>query len=355
MFEAIDEQGNRINSQLETMDTLVTKKLFCPYCRTRLRVRQGNKRLHFVHLTACTGESSEHAAWKKRLASYFEQLDFDVELEAIRGRRRFDLLLQPGAIGIEIQRSKMTGDEWIRRLMLDSDNGYEVRWIGFREKEGPFLKLDGWMKEAFAVHGYMDVIEKGRIVRYTNPLPFSRRVVLCQQVPLTCQQFLTPHVPPRKFPERLWSTLIKNYRMRPFFSSFPRSFLHLPMYRAHLCVSTLPSYCFLPLSSLTSLQVHPFELQIAAYVHLNGHYSTERLTLFLENCFHVCRIRSDKNRLKRLVQEWTVSLRYIHLCLPEALEDRPSDLAVRLAEDQKLAGALRLFVERETGINEVKE
>ncbi|WP_236629920.1 hypothetical protein [Exiguobacterium sp. KRL4] len=59
--------------------------------------------------------------------------------------------------------------------------------------------------------------------------------------------------------------------------------------------------------------------------------------------------------MKRLVQEWTASIRYVQLYLPEVLEERPSDLTVRLAEDQKLAGALRLFVERETGINEVKE
>ncbi|WP_449403303.1 hypothetical protein [Exiguobacterium artemiae] len=41
--------------------------------------------------------------------------------------------------------------------------------------------------------------------------------------------------------------------------------------------------------------------------------------------------------------------------LPELFQTNTVDLSTRLEEDQKLAGALRLFVERETGINEVKE
>lgn len=41
MFEAMDEQGNRINSQLETLQSLAGKILYCPYCQTRLRIRQG--------------------------------------------------------------------------------------------------------------------------------------------------------------------------------------------------------------------------------------------------------------------------------------------------------------------------
>ncbi|WP_026832478.1 competence protein CoiA family protein [Exiguobacterium undae] len=355
MFEAIDEHGNRINSQLETAHSLAQKILYCPYCRTRLRVRQGKRRLHFVHLTSCTGESTDHVFWKTYLAAYFRKLHFEVELEAVRGKRRFDLLLQPGAIGIEIQRSKMSADEWKRRALLDQQSGYEVRWIGFRDTEGPIFQMDAWMKQAFSEDGYVDVVEKGRIVRYTYPLPFARRVAFCQRVPLTVDDFLSPCPIPRKFPERQWATLVKNYRLRPFFSSLPSHYLRHPLYQSRLHVSTVPSWCYLPLSSLISIPIHPFELQLAAFLRLKDDYSEQRLTTFLTSCLTECHIAYEWSCLHELIREWQVMIDFIKRTLPELFKQDSLDLAGRLQEDQKLAGALRLFVERETGINEVKE
>lgn len=355
MFEAMDEQGNRINSQLETLQSLAGKILFCPYCQTRLRIRQGKKRLHFVHVTACTGESSEHQFWKTRLAAHFENLRFKVEIEAVRGRRRFDLLIWPGEIGIEIQRSKMSAEEWRRRWSIDQQGGYQVRWIGFHESSGQFLKLDGWMKPAFMKNGYIDLIEQERIIRYMHPLPFAQRFVICQRVSLSVEQFLFPRPVPRQFLERPWTTLIKHYRLRPFFSSLPHRYVRFPLYHSNLYVSTLPSWCFLPLSALLSVPVHPFEIQIAVYLRLKGNYSVPNLLSFLTECLTQMKIRFELADLYALIEEWMAIINFLQYHLSELFQNRPADLSARLEEDQRLAGALRLFVERETGINEVKE
>lgn len=355
MFEAMDEQGNRINSQLETFQSLTNKLLYCPYCQKQLRVRQGKKRLHFVHVTACTGESSEHQFWKTRLAAYFETLRFKVEIEAVRGRRRFDLFISPGEIGVEIQRSKMSAEEWQRRSLIDQQAGYEVRWIGFHESGGQLLKLDGWMKAAFMKNGYIDLIERGRIVRYEHPLPFAQRLVFCQRVPLSAKQFLFPRPVPQQFLERPWTTLIKNYRLRPFFSSLPSRYVRSPLYYSNLQVSILPSWCFLPLSPLLCLSVHPFEIQVAVYLRLQGTYLAGQLLAFLTECLTRSKVSYELSDLHLLIDEWTAMIGFLQNHLPELFQTKTVDLSTRLEEDQKLAGALRLFVERETGINEVKE
>lgn len=348
MFEAIDESGRRINSQLMQVERLKQMKLFCPYCLNRLRVRQGRKRIHFVHLARCTGESSAHQGWKSHLAHYFGRLGYIAELEKVHGRRRFDIWLPERLLGIEIQRSKMTHEEWERRYRLDCQMMFEVRWIGFHPTSGHIIKLDGWMKQALLTNGYIDLIENGNINRYGYAIPFTKHLVICQRLHMSLTQFLTPtpEAFPRKFSLTSWIQIVRKYRIRPFFSSMPNHLLKHPLYEAGMPVSSLPACCFLPLTTLLVFRVHPFELQISIYLALGGIYTEDRLTNALTTCLNACHVTYTSEVIQRVVGEWS-SLIDIAQTLNQ--ENRLNHQN-RFEEDVRLAGAVQLFVEKETGI-----
>ncbi|WP_214846655.1 competence protein CoiA family protein [Exiguobacterium sp. s193] len=348
MFEAIDKSGRRINSQLIQAERLKQMELFCPYCLNRLRVRQGRKRIHFVHLARCTGESSAHLGWKSHLVRYFGRVGYLAELEKVHGQRRFDIWLPERRLGIEIQRSKMTREEWERRYRLDRQMMFEVRWIGFHPTSGRIIKLDGWMKQALQTNGYLDLIENGNINRYGYAIPFTKHLVICQRLDMSLAQFLTPtpEAFPRKFPLTSWIQMVRKYRMRPFFSSMPNHLLKQPLYEAGMHVLSLPALCFLPLTTLLAFRVHPFELQISIYLALRGTYTENRLTHALMTCLDTCRILYTSDVLQRVVGEWS--------CLIDIAQRLNQENQLnhhnRFEEDVRLAGAVQLFVEKETGI-----
>lgn len=126
MFEAIDASGKRIMIHRFPIHELKAMSLRCPYCLKPLRVRQG-RRPHFAHISACSGESSLHMSWKKRIADSLINAGIQVEIEWVTGERRFDLWIPEQKLGIEIQRSPMSAEEWIRRALLDAKQEQTVR------------------------------------------------------------------------------------------------------------------------------------------------------------------------------------------------------------------------------------
>ena len=94
---------------------------------------------------------------------------------------------------------------------------------------------------------------------------------------------------------------------------------------------------------------------MAVYLRLQGTYLAEQLLAFLNECLTQSKASYELSNLHLLIDEWTAMIDFIQNHLPELFQTKTVDLSTRLEEDQKLAGALRLFVERETGINEVKE
>ncbi|WP_214768663.1 competence protein CoiA family protein [Exiguobacterium sp. s133] len=353
MFEAVDETGRRINIHLVQVEQLKQMTLYCPYCLNRLRVRQGRKRTHFVHVSACTGESSAHQGWKTTLAEYFRSLGYDVALEQVQGQRRFDLWIPALRIAVEIQRSKMTALEWNRRRTIDQQKAYAVRWIGFHPTGGCIIKLDGWMKQALLTDGYLDLIEQGKINRYGFAVPFTKHLVICQRLETSFTQFIrpTPQAFPRKFSVKKWNQLVRKYRLRPFFSTMPNHLLKNPLYQAGLHVLDLPAHCFLPIETLLAFPLHPFELQITLYLSLQGNYSKIRLEHALVSCLDACRVSHEPNLLRRVVEEWMNLLAVARICQQSSIATTVN----RFKEDAVLAGAIQLFVEKETGINEVRE
>ncbi|MCY1690471.1 competence protein CoiA family protein [Exiguobacterium sp. SL14] len=230
MFEAIDDSGKRIMIHRFSIRDLKAMSLRCPYCLKPLRVRQG-RRLHFAHISACSGESGLHISWKQRIADSLMTAGIQVETEWTTGQRRFDLWLPDKQLGIEIQRSPMSADEWIRRAKLDAKQKQTVRWIGFHPSQGVTIRLQGWMRQAFLQNDYLDLIVENQIRRFRHPVPFAKHHVYCTVQSLSLSDFLSTELP--SFPQIFNGSMARN---RSPLSSATLSYLFTS---AHSKTSTL--------------------------------------------------------------------------------------------------------------------
>jgi competence protein CoiA len=305
MFEAIDGSGKRILIHRFSVHELKAMSLRCPYCLKPLRVRQG-RRPHFAHISACSGESSLHVSWKRRIADSLMNAGVRVETEWTIGQRRFDLWIPEKEIGIEIQRSPMSADEWIRRARLDAKQGQTVRWIGFHPSHGVTFRLQGWMRQAFLENEYLDLIVDNQIRRFRHPLPFAKHYVYCTVQSLSLSDFLSTELPsfPRKFSMARWQGIVLRYRHRPFYPSLPPRMLKLPLYEAGFHLLNLPSSVFLPISHLLSYPVHPFEFQMAVFLRLKGVYSSTALEQAVFHLLHRLDIPFERPIIDLLITEW---------------------------------------------------
>jgi len=305
MFEAIDSSGKRIMIHRFPIHELKAMSLRCPYCLKPLRVRQG-RRPHFAHISACSGESSLHMSWKKRIADSLIDAGIQVEFEWVTGKRRFDLWIPEQKLGIEIQRSPMSAEEWIRRARLDAKQEQTVRWIGFHPSHGVTLQLQGWMRQAFIQHDYLDLIVENQIRRFRHPVPFAKHHVYCTVQSLSLSDFLStePSSFPRKFSIARWQGIVHRYRRRPFYPSLPPRILKIPLYQSGFHLQNLPSFVFLPITRLLFLPVHPFEFQIVVFLELKGRYTSIGLEHAINQLLHQLNLSIERNLIDALVREW---------------------------------------------------
>lgn len=345
MFEANDAAGNKIFVRGETIDQLRTRGPFsCIFCNGEMRLKQGRRRPFFAHVSKCKGESALHKAWKEKIRHSLEQRGLEVVLEAKGEARRYDLFVAGASLAVEIQCSKMDSAEWLRRRAFDQAAGVTTRWIGFKEGRGDILRLDGWMKTAFFHDGFIDLVDEERLYRFTRPVPFSSRAAVCKRHALSLDDFLGYRTSQQGVPRR-WPEIVARYRLRPFYSSLPMNVLRTPLYKKGVAPSLLPSICFLPLPSLVLLPFHPFELQIALFLHLqNRPFEKEVIASFLTRLLKSVKKETDSSSISRISSEWaelasfvgTSAFRRPHPTIEEA---RRSDWI--------MAGLLQGNVERE--------
>jgi len=305
MFEAIDDSGKRIMIHRFSIHDLKAMSLRCPYCLKPLRVRQG-RRPHFAHISACSGESGLHISWKQRIADSLMTAGIQVETEWTTGQRRFDLWLPEKQLGIEIQRSPMSADEWMRRAKLDAKQEQTVRWIGFHPSQGVTIRLQGWMRQAFLQNDYLDLIVENQIRRFRHPIPFAKHHVYCTVQSLSLSDFLSTELPsfPRKFSMARWQGIVHRYRQRPFHTSLPPRILRLPLYQAGFHLQNLPYVVFLPITHLLSIPVHPFEFQIAVFLRLEGRYTSVHLEHAIHHLLQQLNLSIEKSPIDALIIEW---------------------------------------------------
>jgi len=305
LFEANDATGKKIFVRGETIDQLRPRGPFsCIFCKGEMRLKQGRRRPFFAHISKCRGETELHKSWKDKVQLALEQRGLTIVQEARGKARRYDLLVSDASFAVEIQCSKMDSTEWSRRRVLDQEAGVTTRWIGFREGRGDVLRLDGWMKAALFHDGFIDLVDEERLYRFTRPLPFSSRAALCIRHSLSLDDFLVQRPLPQGTLHR-WPEIVARYRLRPFYSSLPMKFLRTPLYKNGVAPSLLPSICFLPLPSLVLLPFHPFELQIALFLHLKDRpFENERISSFLTELLKSVKKETDSNSIDRIASEW---------------------------------------------------
>ncbi|MFK3985974.1 competence protein CoiA [Exiguobacterium mexicanum] len=268
---AIDRTGGYVDALTLSRGRIEPFAPFvCPECGERVIVKQGvRRRLHFAHVHPCgRGESTGHHEDKWGVRQWLQTQGYAVEQEVIIGARRADLLARRDdtSLVIEIQASTLTIESYVERTRHYRDNGLDVVWLASGLEPSAWPSLQPWMRhELFRRHG-LHVPYKQSLYRFIGfPISVRRGVGHWQTVssfsssPFECYY---------RFDAQQWVQLVRRRRMTPPYPTpqYRRLVLNR-LYPIGMLPSLMPSCCYLPLSSLWGIHVHPFTFQTVFYLN----------------------------------------------------------------------------------------
>lgn len=268
---AIDRTGGYVDALTLSRGRIEPFAPFvCPECGERVIVKQGvRRRLHFAHVHPCgRGESTGHHEDKWGVRQWLQTQGYAVEQEVVIGARRADLLARRDdtSLVIEIQASTLTIESYVERTRHYRDNGLDVVWLASGLEPSAWPSLQPWMRhELFRRHG-LHVPYKQSLYRLIGfPISVRRGVGHWQTVssfsssPFECYY---------RFDAQQWVQLVRRRRMTPPYPTpqYRRLVLNR-LYPIGMLPSLMPSCCYLPLSSLWGIHVHPFTFQTVFYLN----------------------------------------------------------------------------------------
>lgn len=242
----------------------------CPKCGERVIVKQGAKRrLHFAHVHTCgRGESTRHHQDKWGVRQWLQAQGFTVNQEVVVGVRRADLIAtrEMEQIVVEIQASPLSVEAYDERTKHYMANRFEIIWLASGLRPSGILSLKPWMRAELARRHTLILPTGEGLYRFVG-FPISIRRGLGHVTRLATLE-VSPYESYYRFDAYRWAQVVRMRRMTPAYPT--RAFHRLILNRLYplgMLPALLPSYCYLPLSSLWGIHIHPFEFQTVLYLN----------------------------------------------------------------------------------------
>ncbi|WP_214776655.1 competence protein CoiA family protein [Exiguobacterium sp. s22] len=268
---AIDREGNHVDSF--TINRVRAEQLApfrCPTCQEMLIVKQGAKRrLHFAHIHTCgRAESVPHHQDKWAVCQWLQGRGYPVEQEVTIGDRRADVIttIDGKTTVFEIQASPLRPEEYSERTIDYRRAGLDVIWLA----SGMDLKMNQsfqpWMRLELSRRHMLLTVNNGSLVRF-NGFPTSIKYGQGNWN-VTSSVKTMPFEAYYRFHAHEWTEMIRRNRMTPLYPSPQnRNLILNRLYPLGLLPSLLPSGCYLPLTSLWGVRIHPIAFQTVLYLN----------------------------------------------------------------------------------------
>lgn len=268
---AIDREGNIIDSfTLNRMQAEQLAPFRCPTCQEVLIVKQGVKRrLHFAHIHTCgRAESVTHHQDKWAVCQWLQEKGYPVEQEVTIKNRRADILTNMDGqhTVFEIQASPLRPEEYAERTIDYRRAGLDVIWIASGLDLRSNQSFQPWMRlELFQRHRLL-MVRNGRLLRF-NGFPISIKYGIGSWE-ISSSVNTSPYEAYYRFDAFEWTEMIRRKRMSPLYPSpLNRRLILNRLYPLGLLPALLPTACYLPLSSLWGIRVHPIDFQTVLYLN----------------------------------------------------------------------------------------
>ncbi|WP_215141890.1 competence protein CoiA [Exiguobacterium qingdaonense] len=268
---AIDRKGEIVDSfTLSRMQAEQLAPFQCPTCQEVLIVKQGSKRrLHFAHLHTCgRAESVSHHQDKWAICQWLQERGCPVEQEVTIGARRADVVttIDGKRTVFEIQASPLKPEDYVDRTIDYERAGLDTVWLASGLDLRMNQSFQPWMRlELFRRHRLMTVRE-GRLVRF-NGFPISIKYGIGNWE-VSSSVNTSPFEAYYRFNAMEWTEMIRRKRMSPTYPSLQNRRLMLNrLYPLGLLPGLTPTACYLPLTSLWGIRIHPIDFQVVLYLN----------------------------------------------------------------------------------------
>ena len=268
---AIGREGDVIDSYtLNRMQAEQLAPFRCPTCQELLILKQGAKRrLHFAHIHTCgRAETVGHHQDKWAVCQWLQDRGYPVDQEVTIGNRRADVLttMDGKHIVFEIQASPLRPEEYIERTNDYRRAGLDVIWLASGLDLRMNQSFQPWMRLELSRRHQLMTVSNGRLVRF-NGFPISIKYGLGSWEAISSVS-ISPFEAYYRFSAMEWSEMIRRKRMSPFYPSPQNRRLILNrLYPLGLLPALLPSTCYLPLTSLWGIRVHPIDFQTVLFLN----------------------------------------------------------------------------------------
>lgn len=268
---AIGKEGNMVDAYtLKPTQIRQLAPFACPICNEGVILKQGTKRrLHFAHLHTCgRAESVGHHQDKWNVRQLLQSHGYEVDQEVRIGSRRADLVAKRNgkSLIVEVQASPLSVEQYEKRTTDYMRAGLNVIWMasGFEVNQATAFKP--WMRlEMNRLHTVMAVSQK-TIYRYAG-IPVSLKYAHGTWMETSCLEG-SPYEAYYHFNHHGWGEIVRRKRsMPPFPSSVNRRLILNRLYPLGIPASLLPSACYLPLTGLWGIHIHPFDFQTVLYIN----------------------------------------------------------------------------------------
>lgn len=268
---AIGREGDIVDSYtLNRMQAEQLAPFRCPTCQEMLILKQGAKRrLHFAHIHTCgRAESVTHHQDKWAVCQWLQERGYPVDQEVTIKNRRADILTSVDELPtvFEIQASPLKVEEYVSRTNDYKRAGLDVIWIA----SGLDLKMNQsfqpWMRLELSRRHRLMTVKNGQLVRF-NGFPISIKYGIGNWE-VSSSVTTSPYEAYYRFDALEWTEMIRRKRMSPIYPSPKNRHLILNrLYPLGLIPALLPTACYLPITSLWGIHIHPIEFQIVLYLN----------------------------------------------------------------------------------------
>lgn len=328
-------------SQIEQLAPFV-----CPTCHETVIIKQGEKRrLHFAHVHTCVSmESVGHHQDKWAVRQWLQHRDYKVDQEIMIGSRRADLLAtkEGESIAFEVQASPLAVSLYEQRTMDYTRAGIEVVWVASGLDISPMTKFRPWMrKEIGRNHMLLTVKDKSiyRYVGFPSSIKYGQGFWVCM-TELSASPFEAYY----RFDHHNWTEVVRRKRMVPPFPSpqYRRLVLNR-LYSLGLLPSLLPTACYMPLTMLWHVCIHPFEFQTVLYLN-RLERPNDSVEWSIEKTCHQFGMVSTSDFSPKFHVQWRQLLNVCHLSTDVRGWPVPITLEEARRQDIRLFQGLQRFI-----------
>ncbi|WP_214881876.1 MULTISPECIES: competence protein CoiA family protein [unclassified Exiguobacterium] len=268
---AIGREGDIVDSfTLNRMQAEQLAPFRCPTCQEVLILKQGAKRrLHFAHIHTCgSAESVPHHQDKWAVSQWLQERGYPVDQEVTIGARRADILtkIDGKSTVIEIQASSLRPEEYVERTSDYEKANLDVIWLASGLDLRMNQSFQPWMRLELSRRHMLMTVNNGSIVRF-NGFPISIKYGIGNWEAFSSAK-TSPFEAYYRFNAMEWTEMVRRKRMAPPYPSPKnRRLIFNRLYPLGLLPALLPTGCYLPLTSLWGIRVHPLDFQTVLYLN----------------------------------------------------------------------------------------